>query len=305
MAQPPPEPEGKVEKSDTIVLKIENVPVRSSKYLLLAKTREAYAIKVMVESLQFYIKEGGNFEFTNKGVKICCIDQGTNKQHRVFIKGRLLAENFARYICNQERITSINLTVFHKFIRPTKKKDSVAFTFAESNPKLLNIRVGTDGDKGNYSESSIGVIDTQQINMTDMDYDLGRPIVIPAKEFQKMCRGLNNITPTMEITCSSKGVVHCLCVGNNIGHKDYIFNDDVDDFESKDADTIIYRQHFPTRCITFNSKLAGLGTNVTLYPTSEQLPLALKMNIGSLGELIIFIKSTEQMDVERGATTTK
>lgn len=264
-----------------------------------AKTLEAYGMKVLTETLQFYIKEGGIFEFVPQGINICCIDQGVNKQHRVFIRGQLKKENFNKFTCEAQRTTTVNLTSLHKMIKTIKKKDSLEMIIDSSETKHLNFRIQTGSTAANYSNSSVNITDTQRIQMNDMDYDLGEPIVIPSKEFQKMCRGLNGIAREMEITCTNKGVVRCFCAGSGVGHKDHVFNDEVED-DNKQPVYIVYRQHFPTRYITICSKLAGLGTNVIMYPTSENHPLTLKMHVASLGEIYLSIKSNEQMEIERG-----
>lgn len=272
-------------------------------YSFRAKTLEAYSLKILVENLQFYIKESGIFEFTPEGINLCCIDQGVNKQHRIFIRGLLRSDRFNKFVSGVERTTSVNLTSLHKLLKTIKKKDSLDTYIESPEAKQWVFKIQTSGNTGNYSNSSVNITDTQRIEMTDMGYDLGRPIVIPAKEFQKMCRGLNGISREMEITCTDTGIVRCLCVGNGIGNKDHVFNDD-DEVDSKES-KIIYRQHFPTRFITINSKMAGLGANVIMYPTSEDHPLTLKMSVASLGDIIISIKSNEQLESERGTMVNK
>ena len=56
-----------------------------------------------------------------------------------------------------------------------------------------------------------------------------------------------------------------------------------------------YSQEFSTEQLCRITKLAGLSTNMQIFPGK---PLLFKSNVGSLGKISIFIKSKEQLENE-------
>jgi hypothetical protein len=71
----------------------------------------------------------------------------------------------------------------------------------------------------------------------------------------------------------------------------------IDDDDNKDI-PIGFNQNFTTAHITGLAKCAGQSGNVYVY-THEDLPLKIKMKVGDLGDLIVFIKSLEMQEMEK------
>ena len=62
---------------------------------------------------------------------------------------------------------------------------------------------------------------------------------------------------------------------------------------AQELNEIIYKEDFNTETLSRISKLAGLSTNIQIFPGK---PLYFKSNIGNLGEINIYIKSKDQIE---------
>ena len=98
--------------------------------------------------------------------------------------------------------------------------------------------------------------------------NIGNMIQVSAKKY------------SIDFSCSATGVY-----GRTVSFGDVEDNDDNNEIK--------YIQDFNTETLSRISKLAGLSTNIQIFPGK---PLYFKSNVGNLGEINIYIKSKEQIE---------
>ena len=72
---------------------------------------------------------------------------------------------------------------------------------------------------------------------------------------------------------------------------------DSDEDEQGDENFVEYNQDFDTDQLSRITKMAGLSTNLQIYPKKGK-PLLFKSAIGSLGKISIYIKSKDLIEKE-------
>src|SRR3990167_1394615 len=105
-------------------------------YLFKALTHEAYTLRSLIDLLQNNVKTA-YFEIDRTGISLSMTDQNRRVGFSLFLN----AENFIRYGFKSPRklIIGLNLTHFHKMIKPVKKKDSLKLVITSDNPTELVI----------------------------------------------------------------------------------------------------------------------------------------------------------------------
>jgi proliferating cell nuclear antigen len=259
----------------------------SSTYLFRAKTKEGFILKVLGELLQHTV-QFAPFRFTENGIYL----RQADKKREQLIDIAFDKENFTNYKCSRNINFIVNSFNFYKMLKNIKKKDSVTIFIMEDKPDLLGITV-EQSDENNKITTHIK-ISFNQIEDIDLPTGYSNPIIMSNKEFQKM-KNLQNISPSILIN-SKPGYIRFFCDGGELYTRAIIIGvEDDDDYDEKEVD--LYEQNFYTQHLTLLTKCAGLSGNIQIY-THEDLPLKIKMNLGNIGELVVYIKSKEMIEEE-------
>lgn len=250
-----------------------------------AKSNEAYVIKILAELLANNIKTGC-FEIDENGISLRMMDH----HRRVLIDLFLSSKNsgFSLYKFNSQKMfLGINLNHFHKMVRPIKKKDFLELYIDDEFPNNLNIKVIPKEN----NRTTISTLKIQNIQNLEIDLPSGysNPISISSINYQKMLKELGNIGNVIKVS-AKKYSINFSCSATGVYGRTVSFGDTEDD-----DNTIIYDEEFNTETLGRISKLAGLSTNIQIFPGN---PLYFKSNIGNLGEINIYIKSKDQIEKE-------
>lgn len=250
-----------------------------------AKTEEGYIIKILAELLQHNIKTAC-FLITDKGIYLRTMDT----HRKILIDLELFGENFSYYECLEKIFIGINVNHFHKMLKSIKKKDSVELFINSENRNDLGIRVFPK-ENNRITTSYIKIQTIQNIDI-DLPDGYGKPIVVPANEYQKMCKDMNNIGTKIDIL-SKDFYIKFICDAGSVYLKEVEFG------ENKDVNNTnySYSQTFDTEQLIRIIKISGLCPKIQIFVKNE-LPILFKNNIGTLGKIQIFIKSKKQLDEE-------
>ena len=249
-----------------------------------AKSNEAYVFKIMAELLANNIKTGC-FEIDETGIFLRMMDH----HRRVLIDLNLSSNSsgFTMFKFNSKKMfLGINLNHFHKMLRPIKKKDNLELYIDDEFPNNLNIKVIPKEN----NRTTTSTIKIQSIQNLDIDLPTGysNAISISSINYQKMLKELGNIGNMVEVS-AKKYSIDFSCSATGVYGRTVSFGN-TDDEED---DEIIYKEDFNTETLSRISKLAGLSTNIQIFPGK---PLYFKSNIGNLGEINIYIKSKDQIE---------
>ncbi len=257
-----------------------------------AKTNEGHHLKVLSELLQNNIKTA-SFEIDSDGIRL----RMTDSHRRILINLELASENFQVYKFKGTKMhIGLNLNHFHKMLKSIKKKDSIELFIDSRNSTDLGIKV-VPREKNRITNSTVKI---QTIQNTYMELPKGydKPVIVPSIEYQKMCKDMNNIGNTIRVI--SKGFqVEFKCNTANVYSRGTLFgeigDEDDDDDDEDFEDQVEYDQDFDTEQLTRIIKIAGLSSNMQIYP-KEGLPLLFKSLVGSLGTIAIYIKSKKEIE---------
>ena len=170
----------------------------------------------------------------------------------------------------------------------------------DKNPMQLGIRV-KQSEEQNKTTTFVKCTRIQPVSV-DLPLEYNNPIICSAKEFQKMSKNLAAVGKVIQVE-SKKYWIKFSADGGELYSRSVSIGDESDD-EDEDGDkeniqdeheSDTYLHTFSTDQITQLTKAAGLSNNLQVYPTNGQ-PLKIKLCVGSLGYLSIFIKSKEQID---------
>lgn len=248
-----------------------------------AKTLEAYTFKTLSEVLQNILTDVC-FDLTPDGIRLLTVDNKTPPQLMVHLD--LQRNNFEEYLCLKNTTIGINLQHLYKLLKSIKKKDRVTFYITSQNPSQLGICSETESGQEYYSNIKI-----QKLQKVDTQPPTGYnfPNLIPTNSFQKMCKDMTSISKIIKIFSKGSYITFsCEFDGMYTRHAPFGTLDE----SSNDEE---YEDWFNTKSLTQLIKISGLNQKLKVY-TSNDLPLKLSIQVGSLGILDIFIKSRPQIE---------
>ena len=258
--------------------------------LLYIYTHEAYTLKVLAELLQNCIIEAC-FIINEQGITLTGTDSkspaGTKLVHL-----ELLRENFPIYQVPKEELQiGLNLMHLFKMLKSIKKKDKLTLFINKNNQ--LNLGILIQGNENNfYSENYVKITNYRSVD-TEFPEGYETPIITSSKEFAKL-KSLNRVSKYIEITFY-KQKIEFFCDKENIYSKKITFGDTTNNEDIDEND--IFSQKYETEQILQLVKVAGLSQNVRIY-YDKILPLKFQLNVGSLGNISIYMKSKETIEEE-------
>lgn len=261
-----------------------------------AKSHSAYTIKILAELLQNNIKTAC-FEIDENGIQLCMMDH-----HRtILIQVSLESENFILYKfrAKEKLFLGINLNHFHKMLKSIKKKDSLCLFIDDDAPTDLGIKV-IPKENNRVTTSFVKIQGIQTLDI-DIPEGYGKPIIVPSSEYQKMCKDMAHIGSVINVV-SKNFHIKFVCNAGGVMKRNVEFGEmgDSDEDDEDDSNIIEYNQEFDTEQLSRITKMAGLSTNIQIYP-KKGLPLMFKSSIGSLGKIAIYIKSKDLLEKESQA----
>jgi proliferating cell nuclear antigen PCNA len=257
-----------------------------------AKTHCAYTIKILAELLQNNIKTAC-FEIDLDGIKLCMMDH----HRKILIQVLLESENFTfyKFVPKEKLFLGINLNHFHRMLKSIKKKDSMQLFINDDNPNDLGIKV-IPKENNRITTSYVTIQEIQTIDI-DIPDGYGKPIIVSSSEYQKMCKDMAHIGSTMNVVAKNFHIKF-LCNAGGVMKRNVEFGETEDsDDEDENSKGSEYNQDFDTEQLSRITKMAGLSTNLHIYPKNGK-PLLFKSSIGNLGKISIYIKSKDLIQNE-------
>jgi proliferating cell nuclear antigen PCNA len=261
-----------------------------------AKANEAYSLKILIELLQTCIKTG-SFIISSNGVKLRMMDY--NKT--ILVDLNLDSDYFSVYKFKPSEPLNIgvNLTHFHKMLKPVKKKDSLQMFIDDTDNTDLGIKI-IPKENNRVTTSFIKIQNIQNIDI-DLPEGYGKPVIVPSTEFQKMCKGLTHISNVTRVTAKGFLVRFSSDAGGVMKrYTDFGEMADSDSDSDEKSDDADYNEDFDTEQLTKITKLSGLGATMQIY-TKKDSPLLLRTTVGSLGKLSVYLKSKSLQEMESHA----
>lgn len=258
-----------------------------------AKTHCAYTIKILAELLQNNIKTAC-FEIDESGIKLSMMDH----RETILIQLSLESENFTLYKfrLKEKKFLGINLNHFHRMLKSIKKKDSMQLFINDDHPNDLGIKV-IPKENNRITTSFVKIQEKQNISI-EVPTGYGKPVIVPSAEYQKMCKDMAHIGNVIHVT-SKNFHIKFICNAGGVMKRHVEFGEMGDsDEEDEDEKVVEYNDDFDTEQLSRITKMAGLASNMQIYPKRKK-PLLFKSAVGSLGKISIYIKSKDQIEKDK------
>jgi len=180
-----------------------------------------------------------------------------------------------------------------------KKQDSLQLFINDDSPTDLVIKV-IPKENNRITTSFVKIQEIQTLDI-DIPEGYGKPIIIPSSEYQKMVKDMAHIGSMINVVARNFHIKF-LCNAGGVMKRHVEFGEmgDSDEEEEDEENIIEYNQDFDTEQLARITKMAGLSTNMKIYP-KEGKPLLFKSDIGSLGKISIYIKSKDLIEKENCA----
>jgi len=246
-----------------------------------ANTDEAVIIKSLCEFLHTNLAHTGNFKFTKNKIVL----QGTDKEENCLIDFFLDKKNFNKYYCDRDYVRGVPLSNFYSMFKSLKKKDRVSIWITKNQPTIIKSRI-YNSDKERDSGSFTPTCDIPEVEIS-LPTNYNEPVSIPANELQRMCRDIQ-IYKTLEVICYPGGMTFNAQDGDFIGKQFHYGNLPKEKDKHK-----IFKNIYDTQLFCKMAKLYGFSKRIHIY-TFPQVPMKINTNIGTLGEMNIFIKEDEK-----------
>lgn len=260
-------------------------------YNFYADTPSGHAIKVLVEVFQRCVLNDGYFNLDKDGIHFCCTD---NKK-TTLLNSRLHMREFDNYHCETPKTVAINLKHFHKLLKNVKKKDSITMFINKDMPNKLGITLVPIIVKEKSERAETSFITIREVSNGEIDVPDGYhfPKVIPSNEYQKMCKKMAVVPgKTIRITIQENKFISFFCDGGDIISSEMAFG-------TKEKDTDTYVGEFYTTTLDQLIKMPGLAPKMQISaPHDNRYPLKIRMNVGTLGFVEVFLKTKNQIEYE-------
>jgi hypothetical protein len=251
------------------------------------KTDNAFRVKILTEIVSNVLKTSF-WEIGPSGITLSMFDDS----RKTMITIELKAVNFQyySYLGNDSIHIGVNSSHFHKMLKSTKKKDNIELQIDEPTSNELQI-TAIPLAQNRKTTSHIKIQTVQNLEVVNPS-GYGSSIIIPSADFQKMIKDLHALNSDKISICTRNGMIYFSSNADGIMKRTVTFG------EYDEKNKSITSDIFSTEQIQRISKISALYENIHVYPSSKTLPIQFKTNVGSLGEVCIFIKSDENINRE-------
>ena len=261
----------------------ENTLSNDGEYILLIKTIQTTAIRILVEALKEILTDT-NIIFDKTGIKILT----TDSTKTVLIHMKLEHDKFEDFYCEKELYCGISMLNLHKLIKTISNHDTLTLYIKKNNTNKLGIRIHNQEKKTQT---------TYELNLLDIPYEklelppvtFDTELTFPSNDFQKIIRDMINIGDIIDIECQPKKIMKLSCQGDFASQETLLGESE----QSIDNKTIIFNKNknskyiqgrFSLKYLILFTKCTNLCNQIQLYIKNDY-PLIIQYSVASLGNI--------------------
>jgi proliferating cell nuclear antigen len=262
--------------------------------VLTIKTVQIQPIRNMITAIKDILTDA-TITFTKSGFKIINFD----KTHTILVNVFLNAEKFEKYNCIPDKIIVCANTLHLFKVISTMSNDDTLSMYIENSDYHDGIvsHLGLQYDNGDIKQcysQKLRLIepDMEEFNVPDVEYST--IINLPTSDFQKIIRDLNGISDRIEIKSVGSDLIFS-CQGNFATSRIYRSESDgYMEFIQKPDESVVIQGEFSLRSLSHFIKCTPLCSHLEMY-LGNDLPLIVKYDVASLGEIKLCLASLPQM----------
>ncbi|KAL2809246.1 Mysoin-binding motif of peroxisomes-domain-containing protein [Aspergillus granulosus] len=167
--------------------------------MLEARLEQASLLKRVVDAIKDLVQYC-NFDCNDSGIAL----QAMDNSHVALVSMLLKAEGFSPYRCDRNIPLGIDLVSLTKVLRAAQNDDILTLK-ADDSPDVVNLMFES-AETDRLSEYDIKLMDIDQEHLAIPDTEYAATVEMPAAEFQRICRDLNNLSESVVIEATKEGV---------------------------------------------------------------------------------------------------
>jgi proliferating cell nuclear antigen len=240
------------------------------------KTIQSIAFKILIEALKELLTDTC-IEFDETGLKIVAMDSN----HIVLVHLKLEASKFEYYYCKSRTTIGVNMLNMHKLIKTINSNDTLTMFMDSNDPNHLGIKI-ENGEKNTKTTYKLNLLDLDNQRISIDPAEFNSVITLPATDFQKIIRDMNNLAEFVEIRNINNQLIFG-CKGEFCDQETILSDNEngVHNISSKSANEIV-QGVFNLRYLVMFTKCTNLCNTVEIYLKNDY-PLIVKYEVASLG----------------------
>ena len=242
------------------------------------KTIQSIAFKILIEALKELLTDTC-IEFDETGIKIVAMDSS----HIVLVHLKLEASKFEYYHCKSRTTIGVNMLNMHKLIKTINSNDTLTMFMDTNDPNHLGIKI-ENGEKNTKTTYKLNLLDLDNQKISIDPAEFNSVITLPASDFQKIIRDMNNLAEFVEIRNINNQLIFG-CSGEFCDQETILSDNEngVHNISTKSENEIV-QGVFNLRYIVMFTKCTNLCNTVELYLKNDY-PLIVQYGVASLGYL--------------------
>ena len=152
--------------------------------VFVAKTQQATALRVLVESLRELLTEA-NFHLASDGIRLTAMDAS----QVTLIFTHLYASEFISYECPSEHVIGINLPALHRIIKNVNNHDVLTFVYDPEVPDDLLVRV-ENPEKDFSMDCNLRLMEIDETMLEVPEKQIECVVTLPSNDLQRYVRDL-------------------------------------------------------------------------------------------------------------------
>ena len=253
-------------------------------YSLSIRTVQTASIKTLVEALKELLTDVV-IEADSTGLRIVAMDTA----RVVLVHLRLDAEKFEFYDCPAPLNLGVNMLNLHKLLKSAGSSDTLTLYVERGDANHLGIKIESL-EKNSRTVLKLNLLDMEPRSISVGATTFEDVIVLPAAEFQKLCRDMHCLAESVEIRVV-RDEVSFRCQGDFSSQETVLGNGCLrknEDEESAAAQSHaraeIVQGCFSLRYLCMFTRCTALSSTVALFLRNDY-PLILRYGVGVLGEI--------------------
>jgi len=242
--------------------------------MLEALIPEGGILKKIMEAIKDLVNEA-NFDCSSTGISL----QAMDSSHVSLVALFLRAEGFEHYRADRTISLGINLSSMAKILKCAANNDAITIKAEDSGDVVSFTFESKEQTRISHFSLKLIDIDSEHLGIPDTEYKT--VIKMPSHEFQRICREIQIIGVTVNISATKEGVK--FSVAGDLGTGSIVCKQGAGIDEKEDEEVVIKMEEevsltFALRYLNFFAKATPLSSTVTLK-MSPDVPLVVEYKI--------------------------
>lgn len=238
-----------------------------------ARIIQGSILKKIMDAIKDLVTDA-NFDCNGTGIRL----QAMDSSHVSLVTLFLRKEGFEHYRCDRSMSLGINLASMAKILKCAGNDDYITLKAEDAGETVTFVFESPKQTRISHFSLKLMDIDSEHLGIPDTEYKC--IVKMPAQEFQRICREINIIGDTVQISATKEGVK--FHVSGDLGTGSIICKQNPSVDEEEDAISIKLQDEvsltFALRYLNFFARATPLSGMVSLK-MSPEVPLVVEYKI--------------------------